>query len=453
MSSTQTPNMNLTVPGIGTELGPQWANDLNSDLSIVDSHNHSTGQGVQITPSGININSDLGFNGNSASNVSDIILGPQSGNPASNFAIYAKGVDLYYTDGNGNHVQITSGGGVNGSPGSISNLMSPASASYISASGTFQWQQDVSTAANMDNATIVLRYPGSYPTPSGNYIALQAPTSLATGFSLTLPNTLPIANSVLNIDTSGNIGYTNSNNLMPSGVAVPFTGVSIPSGFLNCDGTAVSRSTYSTLFGIIGTNYGAGNGTTTFNLPNTVGQLSFNGAAVIPSYVQSYWKMNGAGNTSEINYGSGGSGYNLIQTGDVPSATGWISGLGSRGSYSHLNWFTVPLSLSNTTPYDSQVFSVGFWMKTTTTGANAIMGKFKTAPTNGWFIEITSGNFIAAGFDSTYNVATSINVSDGSWHLVYVAVMSGSGSGNMRIYVDNTEVLFGYWINLYSCCC
>lgn len=41
----------------------------------------------------------------------------------------------------------------------------------------------------------------------------------------------------------------------------------IPSSFLSCDGTAVSRSTYSALFAIIGTNYGIGDGTTTFNLP------------------------------------------------------------------------------------------------------------------------------------------------------------------------------------------
>ena len=42
----------------------------------------------------------------------------------------------------------------------------------------------------------------------------------------------------------------------------------LPSGYLNCDGTAVSRSTYSALFAIIGTDYGAGNGSSTFNLPD-----------------------------------------------------------------------------------------------------------------------------------------------------------------------------------------
>jgi microcystin-dependent protein len=42
----------------------------------------------------------------------------------------------------------------------------------------------------------------------------------------------------------------------------------VPTGWLECDGSAVSRSTYSALFAVIGDDYGPGNGTTTFNLPN-----------------------------------------------------------------------------------------------------------------------------------------------------------------------------------------
>ena len=53
------------------------------------------------------------------------------------------------------------------------------------------------------------------------------------------------------------------------GMIFPFAGNStIPTGFLPCDGSAVSRTTYAKLFAVIGTTYGAGNGSTTFNLPN-----------------------------------------------------------------------------------------------------------------------------------------------------------------------------------------
>jgi microcystin-dependent protein len=57
-------------------------------------------------------------------------------------------------------------------------------------------------------------------------------------------------------------------NAIPSGVTLDFAGGSAPTGFLLCDGSAVSRSTYSRLFGVIATIWGGGNGSTTFNLPD-----------------------------------------------------------------------------------------------------------------------------------------------------------------------------------------
>ena len=52
----------------------------------------------------------------------------------------------------------------------------------------------------------------------------------------------------------------------PSGMVVPFAGASAPSGYLLCDASAVSRTTYAELFAVIGTTYGAGDGSTTFNV-------------------------------------------------------------------------------------------------------------------------------------------------------------------------------------------
>ena len=49
-------------------------------------------------------------------------------------------------------------------------------------------------------------------------------------------------------------------------------GSSAPTGWLLCDGTAVSRTTYAALFTIVGTTYGTGNGSTTFNLPDIRGR-------------------------------------------------------------------------------------------------------------------------------------------------------------------------------------
>lgn len=60
---------------------------------------------------------------------------------------------------------------------------------------------------------------------------------------------------------------------VPAGSIMPWGGSTAPSNWLICDGSAVSRETYGTLFAVIGTSYGAGNGTTTFNLPDLRGRI------------------------------------------------------------------------------------------------------------------------------------------------------------------------------------
>lgn len=55
---------------------------------------------------------------------------------------------------------------------------------------------------------------------------------------------------------------------VPTGTILNFGGTVAPSGYLGCDGAAVSRSTYSALFAAISTTWGIGDGTTTFTLPN-----------------------------------------------------------------------------------------------------------------------------------------------------------------------------------------
>ena len=60
-----------------------------------------------------------------------------------------------------------------------------------------------------------------------------------------------------------------SNNVaVNTGTVMSWSNSTIPSGFLECDGSAVSRTTYADLFAVISTDYGTGDGSTTFNLPN-----------------------------------------------------------------------------------------------------------------------------------------------------------------------------------------
>ncbi len=63
-------------------------------------------------------------------------------------------------------------------------------------------------------------------------------------------------------------------NGIPEGSIISFGGLVAPPGWFLCDGTAVSRTAYSRLFAVIGTTYGVGDGTSTFNLPNAKGRVS-----------------------------------------------------------------------------------------------------------------------------------------------------------------------------------
>ena len=62
--------------------------------------------------------------------------------------------------------------------------------------------------------------------------------------------------------------------IVPPGAVIPYAGSSAPDGWLLCDGRTVSRTTYAALFAVIGATYGAGDGNTTFALPNLQGRVA-----------------------------------------------------------------------------------------------------------------------------------------------------------------------------------
>lgn len=70
------------------------------------------------------------------------------------------------------------------------------------------------------------------------------------------------------LDNDGGIlKWNGASVIAPAGMVAPYAGKTAPAGWLKCDGSAVSRTTYAALFAAIGTLYGAGDGSTTFNLP------------------------------------------------------------------------------------------------------------------------------------------------------------------------------------------
>lgn len=196
-------NMSLPIPVVGVDPGPQYGTDINSCFAILDSHNHSAGSGVQITASGINIGTDFPMNNNNLTSIKSARFTAQSAalsGPSDLGCLYDVSGDLYYNDGSANQVRITQSGAVAGTPGSISNLTSPASAAYVGANSTFVFQSDVNTPGNLDGASFILRNLSA----SSKGLTLAPPAAMGADYNLTLPS-LPASQKFMTLDASGNM--------------------------------------------------------------------------------------------------------------------------------------------------------------------------------------------------------------------------------------------------------
>jgi len=191
-------------------------------------------------------------------------------------------------------------------------------------------------------------------------------------------NTANSANTLMVRDASGNVGAnTITANLfngdgsgltnvpgVPTGAVLPFAGLTAPSGFLFCDGAAISRTTFGALFSVIGTTWGIGNGSTTFNLPDLRGRSSlgsgtggglstrtpgqYGGAEThtltisqIPSHTHNYYDYY-ASSGGQGGYRGGGGSFALTFTNNPQAyrSTEGGNGLGG-GSHNNMHPFAV----------------------------------------------------------------------------------------------------------------
>ena len=114
-----------------------------------------------------------------------------------------------------------------------------------------------------------LRFQDSSGAP---FVSLKAPSSLGANVSLTLPATDGNAGEFLQTDGSGVLSFSVVTGV-PSGAVFCMAVATIPSGYLECNGQTVNRTSYAALFAVIGTQYGAGNGSTTFEVPDLRGEF------------------------------------------------------------------------------------------------------------------------------------------------------------------------------------
>ena len=154
---------------------------------------------------------------------------------------------------------------------------------FVACDGTDIYELDAPTSVNTFTANTLT----ASTLTASTLTATSITTSIlaATDVSTTTLTATSITTSVIDassITVTGNVSaaeyYGDGSNLsgitgIPSGFVFPYAGTTEPSGYLFCYGQAISRSTYSDLFSAIGTTYGTGDGSTTFNLPDLRGRV------------------------------------------------------------------------------------------------------------------------------------------------------------------------------------
>lgn len=190
-------------------------------------------------------------------------------------------------------------------------------------------------------------------------------------------------------DASGTLALTSNTSLVPPGTVLPFAGSSAPSGYLLCYGQAVSRTTYAALFAAIGTAYGVGDTTTTFNLPDLRGRViagkddmggsaaSRLTSATITSGATTLGNVGGAetetasvsGTASVTGTTSGTLAVSATGTSGAPSDTSGLAGTGA-GGYAPSNTHTHDLTVAGTTTGTLSLTGTGTISGTSTTTTN-----------------------------------------------------------------------------------
>ena len=214
MSTAGTNITSILKPAVGVTTGPTWASDLNTSIDAVDNHDHSTNKGVRITPAAINVNADMEFNQNSASELKNLIFDSSVTAATTSYSLYQASGNIYWRNGSGTAVQITTGSSVNAGAGSITGMAgTDAGVTYTNVAKTFNFFCDSGNTdfGKMAHADLLMYKFTDDNTADTDYITLAAST-LASGSSGTvtvpaetgtiLTTNTSYAGAVINVATS-----------------------------------------------------------------------------------------------------------------------------------------------------------------------------------------------------------------------------------------------------------
>jgi microcystin-dependent protein len=285
MASSYTANLGIEKPATGEQSGA-WGDTTNLNFDIIDRAINGV---VDITLSGTThtlTTSDGSLSegghkvlvlGGSPSGTNTITISPNDQDKLY-FVVNNSGQSATFTQGSGSNVTIA-----NGKQGIIF-ADGAGSGAAVNSILTLS-DGDVGTSQLATNAVTTVKITDSNVTTAK--IANDAITNAkmaddSVGSAELIDNS--VSASALNISGNGTSGqYVGSDGdgsfsyITPpvaflSGMIMPYAGTSAPSGWLLLYGQAISRSTYSDLFAVIGVTYGSGNGSTTFNVPDLRGR-------------------------------------------------------------------------------------------------------------------------------------------------------------------------------------
>ena len=267
--------MNLldVIPGVTP--GPQYGTDIFTNFSSIDTHDHTTGAGVKIPSAGININADLTFSGNGATGLNksqyDSLGASLSG--ASNYrSVHVVSGELFYLDGSGSAVQLTSSGSIAGAAGNITGLSSPASVTF--STNKYIFKDTANSFAVMESSDIRLFEDSASAVT--NHVVLRSPASLAASYTLTMPAALPADEQYLTSSAGGAFSFSTSNDIVEA--VTRATGTTVGVGGVAISSSSGAASTASTslidVTNLTVTITTSGRPVSLYLIPNTSGDSS-----------------------------------------------------------------------------------------------------------------------------------------------------------------------------------
>lgn len=177
-------------------------------------------------------------------------------------------------------------------------------------------------------------------------------TTLGLGTAATL-DVGTAANNVVQLNGSAQLPAVDGSLLTgvsgtPTGAVIPYAGTSAPANWLLCFGQAVSRTTYAALFAVVGTTYGVGDGSTTFNLPDLRGRVIAGQDDMGGTSANRLTGLSG-GVDGDILGGAGGAETHTLTTAQLASHTHQLLGLDNTTSAARVTIASVTTGDSVTT--------------------------------------------------------------------------------------------------------